>query len=216
MLVETLGSLSDPMATPILAAIVGDAGRAEAVRMAAIPRWHDRATLNHCEPAWPCCMTQTLRRPWSRGRCRTWPELASCLPTIWPRFWNIPSPSVRAAAILSLNVKTALPEYIQQSVLDRLMDQDAQVREAAMLAVVPLQLRAAIPRLIAVASDPTVAGPHGGDRGSLRNARSPGMASLSGRDRGPRSRLRRAGEAALLAIRDRVEDELRSTPRAAN
>ena len=36
LLVEALGTLADPMAAPILAAIVGDVGRSEAVRLAAV------------------------------------------------------------------------------------------------------------------------------------------------------------------------------------
>ena len=74
-------------------------------------------------------------------------------PMISPRFSRALSPAVRAAALLSLNVKKSLPPDIQQAVLDRLDDQAAEVRRAAMLAVAPLQLRAAIPRLLAIAED---------------------------------------------------------------
>ena len=211
VLIEALGALSDPMAAPILAALVADAGRAEAVRLAAVgalARSRDpqslraRLALLYDPKASAALVAQTL------------PDMARSgflPPNDLASFLEHPAPSVRAAAILSLNVKTALPDYIQQSVVDRLMDQSAEVRQAAMLAAAPLQLRAAVPRLMAVAGDSVST-----DRAAAiealcgmpdPRALSVYLAALD--DRNPR--LRRAGESALLVIRDRVGDELRST-----
>ena len=88
---------------------------------------------------------------------------------------------------------------------------DAEVREAAMLAVVPLHLRAAIPRLLAIAGD-TLAR----DRAAaiealcgLPDARAVSFYLAAIKDRDPR--LHRAGESALLAIRDQAADRLAST-----
>ena len=102
-------------------------------------------------------------------------------------FLEHPAASVRAAALLSLNVKKSLPADLQQSVLDRLDDKDAEVREAAMMAVVPLQLRAAVPRLIAIAGDTHSPDRTARDSGPVRNARFAGRAVLSRRDPGSRS-----------------------------
>ena len=103
---------------------------------------------------------------------------------------------------MSLNVKKSLPVDLQQSVLDRLGDKEAEVREAAMLAVVPLQLRAAVPRLLAIAGDA-----RSPDRTAAIEAlcgipdpRAVSFYLAAIQDRDPR--LRRAGESALLAIRD--------------
>ena len=211
VLIEALGTLSDPMASPILAAIVRDSGRAEAVRMAAIKALAGSRDAQSLRARLALLYDANAPAPLVAS---TLPDLARTgilPPNELASFLEHPAASVRAAAILSLNVKTALPDYLQQSVLDRLMDQDPLVREAAMLAAVPLQLRAAIPRLMVVAGDP---------RSQDRTA---AMEALCGmpdpralpvylaaiEDRNPR--LRRAGESALLVIRDRVADELRST-----
>ena len=129
-------------------------------------------------------------------------------------FFENPSPAVRAAALLSLNVKKSLPADVQRAVLDRLDDQAAEVRRAAMSAVAPLQLRAAIPRLLAVAQDS-----QSPDRMVaievlcfLRDVRALPVYLMAIQDRNPG--LRRAGELALLAIRDRAANELEQAARS--
>ena len=155
-------------------------------------------------------MTRTPLRPWWHARLTDLAKTGFLPVNDLASFFEHPAPAVRAAAILSLNVKSKLPDYLQQSVLDRLMDQDASVREAAMLAVVPLQLRAAIPRLMGVAGEPKSA-----DRTAALEALC-GMPDTRALPlylaaiEDPNPRLRRAGESALLVIRDRVADELRS------
>jgi putative membrane-bound dehydrogenase-like protein len=210
VLAEALGALLDPLAGPILAVILKDAGRPEAVReaaLAALSRNPDpqslraRFTLLY-DPNAPASLI-----------ARALPDLARLgflPPNDLVSFLEHAAPSVRAAAVLSLNVKKALPADLQQSVLDRLSDKDAAVREAAMMAVVPLRLRAAVPRLLAIADD------------SRSPDRAAAMVALCGipdlravsfylaaiEDRDPR--LRRAGELALLAIRDGAREQLAS------
>ncbi len=119
------------------------------------------------------------------------------------------APAVRAAALLSVNVKKPLPREIRQAVLDRLGDKAPEVREAAMLAVVPLKLREAIPTLLFL----TTAKDRPDDRAAaisalcgLPDPRAMSVYLDAIDDHDPR--LRRAGEAALLAIRDRVRGSL--------
>ena len=216
ILAEILGSLSDPLATPILIAIVRDAGRDEAVRLAALTalaQARGRQSLSTrlsliYDPKAPAALV-----------ARVLPDMARMgylPPNDLAPFLEHPAPSVRAAALLSLNVKEPLPPEIQQSLVNKLADPAAEVREATMMAVVPLQLRSAIPRLVALAGD---------ERSPDRPA---AIAALCGlpdpralpiylaaiQDRDPR--LRKGGESALLAIRDRVTPELVSTLASGN
>ena len=69
-------------------------------------------------------------------------------------FLESPSAVVRAAALLSLNVKKAPPPEIRQLVLARLDDVSPEVRQAAMLAAGALQLREAVPKLLEIAGKP--------------------------------------------------------------
>jgi putative heme-binding domain-containing protein len=125
-------------------------------------------------------------------------------------FLEHPAAPVRAAALLSLNVKKPLPAVLQQSVLDRLGDNEPEVREAAMMAVVPFRVRAAIPQLLTIAADT-----HSPDRAraivalcGIPDLRAVSFYLAAIDDRDPR--LRRAGENALLAIRDSASVQLAS------
>ena len=210
VLAETLGALSDPLAVPIMTAIVSDAGRTEAVRAAALgalSRSRDpqslraRFTLLY-DPKASASLVARALPDLARSGFLPANDLAS--------FLEHSAPAVRAAALLSLNVKKGLTSDLGQSVLDRLGDKEAEVREAAMLAIVPLKLRAAIPRLLAIAGDR-----HSPDRTAAiealcgmpdRRAVSFYLAAIQDLD----PRLRRAGESALLSIRDSVRDHLTS------
>jgi putative heme-binding domain-containing protein len=210
LLAETLGTVADPMAVPILTAIVSDGKRAESVRsaaLAALSRSGDRQSLRArfallYDPTAPVDLVARALPDLARPGLLPPNDLAS--------FLEHPAPSVRAAALLSLNVKKALPVELQQSVVDRLADKEPGVREAAMLAVVPLQLAAAVPRLLEIAGD--FRSP---DRTAAIEALCgiPDPRAVSSylaaiQDRAPR--LRRAGESALMAIRDQVADRLAS------
>ena len=211
LLVETLGAVADPLAVPILTALVSDAGRSEPVRSAALTalsRSRDPQSLRArfallYDPTAPASLVARALPELARSGLLPLNDLAS--------FLEHPAPSVRAAALLSWNVKKALPVDLQQSVVDRLGDKDAEVREAAMMAVVPLHLRGSIPRLLDIA---------GNTRSPDRTAAIEALCGIPDpravsfylaaiQDRDPR--LRRAGESALLAIRDRVRDRLAST-----
>src|SRR5262249_39709609 len=154
LLAEVLGNLEDSSAVPMLAALLADRGRTEDVKAAALgalAHFRDpeslraRFTLLYDTQAAPPLVARALPDPARMGFLPP-NDLAS--------FLENPAPEVRSAALLSLNVKKSLPVDIQTAVLDRLDDQVASVRQAAMAAVVALRLRAAVPRLTAVASSP--------------------------------------------------------------
>ena len=64
------------------------------------------------------------------------------------------SPAVRAAALLSLNVKKVVASDIKTLILARFDDKAADVRLAAVMAAGALKLREAIPKLIDLAAQP--------------------------------------------------------------
>ena len=129
-------------------------------------------------------------------------------------FMENAAPEVRASAILSLNVKKALPQDLQQSVMDHIADPDESVRQAAMLALVPLQLRAAVPQLLELAARPTAAD-YATAVEALCGLRDPRAASVylaALEDSNPR--LRKLAESALLSIHDKLPAEFISTARS--
>ena len=140
-----LGLQEDVSSEPLLIALLADAGRAEIVRLAALAalaRFRDpqslraRFTLIY-DPKAPASLVAAALLDLASAGFFPPNDIAS--------FFDSPFPAVRAAALLSLNVKKSLPADVQQAVLDRLDDQDAEVRRAAMSAVAPLRLRAADP-----------------------------------------------------------------------
>jgi len=212
-LVEALGTVGDAGAVPILQALLVDPRRTEAVRAAALgalARYRDPATLRA-----RFTLLYDDKAPASLV-ARALPDLARLgflPPNDLASFLEHPAPEVRAAALLSLNVKKGLPVDLQQAVLNRLDDRNGEVRQAAMLAVVPLRVRAAFPRLAAIA-----ALPRSPDRTwaiealcGLPDPRAVSVYLAAIEDRDPR--LRRAGESALLAIRDQATAELASAAR---
>ncbi len=214
VLVETLGALKDLAAAPIFIALLADSGRHQSVRIAALAALAPlrdpqslrvRFNLIYDDKTPPALIARAL------------PDLARLgflPPNDLSSFVENPAPEVRAAALLSLNVKKALPADLQQSVLDRLDDKNSDVRQAAMLAVVPLRLRAAVPRLVAIAGNP--ASPDfDSAMGALCAMPDPRAASVylaTIDNRNPR--LRKAAEMALLTIHDQVAAELDSAARS--
>ncbi len=106
-----------------------------------------------------------------------------------------------------------MPAGIEQAVVNRLDDQAPEVREAAIMAAVGLRLHSTVPRLIAIARNQSAP-----DRSSAIAAlcRLPDpaafpiyMGALENRD----PSMRRAGERALVAIRDKVAGELATSAR---
>jgi putative heme-binding domain-containing protein len=210
LLTETLATLADPLAGPIFTTIVSDGTRADAVRSAAI-----QALAKSADPQSLRARFALLYDPQATAHlvALALPDLARAgfLPANdLISFLEHSAPPVRAAALLSLNVKKSLPAELQQSVFDRLGDKEPSVREAALMAIVALQLRVAIPRLLAIAGDT-----RSPDRTAAIEAlcRMPDPRAVTVylaaiQDRNPR--LRRAGEAALMAIRDQVRAQLDS------
>lgn len=208
-LVEALGALNDAASTRMLLPIVVDPKRAEPVRSAALDalnrlRGRDvvraRLTLLYEEGAPETLVAKAL------------PALARdgfLPPNDLAGFLNHASPLVRAAAVVSLNPSRPLPPDVKDVVLARLDDQDSDVRRAAFLAAGPLKLDEAVPRLVekaktAEADDRTAV------LAALCSLPDPRalplyLAILDN----PDPALRRGSLGALLAIRDRVEPELR-------
>ncbi|MDG3003701.1 HEAT repeat domain-containing protein [Paludisphaera mucosa] len=208
-LVEALGALNDAASTRLLLPIVVDSKRPEAVRSAALDalnrlRGRDvvraRLTILYEEDAPDTLVAKAL------------PALARdgfLPPNDLAGFLHHASPLVRAAAVMSLNPSRPLPADVKNVVLARLDDEDSDVRRAAFLAAGPLKLREAVPRLVEKA---------GSTRDDDRTAILAALCSLpdpralplyvAALD-DPDPSLRRGSLGALLAIRDRVEPDLR-------
>jgi HEAT repeat protein/glucose/arabinose dehydrogenase len=208
LLIETLSNLGDGASAPILAAIVADPKREEPVRaaaVAALARYRDRRSasarlaLIYDASAPPALVARAL------------PDLARLgllPPNEIGSFLESPAPVVRAAALLSLNVKKHLPGEIERAVLDRLDDASPDVRQAAMLAAVPLDLRPAIPRLIKIAGDLRAPDRVAAIEALCRLPDPRALAVYLAAIDDDNPRLRRLGEAALLAVRDRAREGL--------
>jgi putative heme-binding domain-containing protein len=216
VLAETLGTLGDEPSAPMLAILLADARYPEEVRAAALrglSTFRDRRSLNA-----RLALIYDLNAP-AALVADALPGLAATgfLPTYdLASFLENKAPAVRAAALLSLNVKKALPVDLKQTVLDRLGDPSQQVRQAAILAVVALRMPEAVPRLLGLAAKPE--SPEY-DSAIAALCRLPDPRALpiylaAIGDRNPQ--LRRAGESALIAIRDRMPDQIASAARSAS
>ena len=215
-LAETLGKLGDNATAPILAILLADGRFPEEVRAAALrglSSFRDRRSLNArlgliYDPNAPASLVAAALPDLATAGILPPYELVS--------FLENRAPAVRAAALLSMNLKKPLPPELKQSVLDRLNDPAPEVREAAILAVVAFRMFEAVPRLLVLAGKP-----ESPDHTSaiLALCRLPDPRALSiylAAIGDPNSQLRRAGESALLAIRDRVSDPLSSAARSAS
>ena len=209
VIVETLGTLKDAVSLPLFIEILGDPGGQETVRMAALVALGQFRDPQSLRRGFRSSTKKRCLRRWSRERCRTWLAWGFFLPTISDRSSRIRAPEIRASALLSLNVKKPLPVDLRQSVLDHITDPSETVRQAAILAVVPLQLHAAVPRLLELAARPgspdyaTAVEALCG----LRDPRARRVYLAALEDGNPR--LRKLAESALLAIRDKVHARAR-------
>jgi HEAT repeat protein len=216
LLAETLGKLGDEASAPRLAILMADARYPEAVRAAALrglSTFRDRRSLNA-----RLALIYDATAP-ARLVADALPGLAALglLPIYdLASFLENKAPEVRAAALLSLNVKKALPIDLKAAVLDRLNDPAREVREAAILAVVAFRMTEAVPRLLELAGKP---GSPERDSAIAALCRMPDPRALSiylaaiG-DRNPQ--LRRAGESALIAIRDRARGPIAAAAQSAS
>jgi putative membrane-bound dehydrogenase-like protein len=201
-----LGVLGDLGSVPALAGLVRDAGWPESVRIAAlegIGRLRGPQALNarlmvvYDEKAPASLVARALP---ALGREGVLP------PNDLAGFLGHADPAVRASALLALTARKQVPEEVRESVLARLDDPDADVRRAAMQGAVSLRLSEAVPRLLAAAhrdatrSEATLA------LAGLPDPRALPVYLSALSDRSPE--VRRAGESALLAIRDDVAPDL--------
>jgi putative heme-binding domain-containing protein len=215
-LAETLGKLGDNATAPLLAILMADARFPEDVRAAALrglSNFRDRRSLNA-----RLGLIYDANAPASLVAAAL-PDLATAgllPPYDLVSFLENRAPAVRAAALLSMNLKKPLPPDLKPSVLDRLNDPAREVREAAILAVVAFRMMEAIPRLLDLAGKPESPDYTPAVLALCRlpdpRALSIYLAAIA--DASPHTR--RAGESALLAIRDRVSDPLAAAARSAS
>ncbi len=215
VIVEALGILKDALSLPLFVEILGDSRREEQVRMAALAalgQFRDpqslraRLSLIYQEKTPPALVAAAL------------PILARTgflPPNELGSFMENQAPEIRASALLSLNVKKALPPDLRQSVLTHIADSTETVRQAAMLAVVPLQLREAVPALLDLAARPGSAD-HAAAVEALCGLRDPRAVAVyvTALD-GENPRLRKLAESALLAIKDHAHAEIAAAARSA-
>ncbi len=214
-LVELLGKLGDNASAPILAVLLNDARYPEEVRAAALrglATFRDRRSQNArlgmiYDPNAPASLVAAALPDVANSGLLPPYDLAS--------FLENKAPEVRAAALLSMNVKKALPPDLMQSVLARLEDPAPEVRRAAIMAVVAFRISDAVPQLLVLAQKL-----ESSDRDTaiaalcrLPDPRACSIYLAAIEDRNPQ--LRRLGESALMAIRDRVPDQIASAARAA-
>jgi HEAT repeat protein/glucose/arabinose dehydrogenase len=213
LLVEALGAMNDAASVRLLTSLVVDLKRAEPVRAAALDglaRFRGREIIRArlavlYDPNAPDGLVARALPPLARDGVLPPNDMAG--------FFESPRPLVRAAAIMSLNVKQPLTAEIRQLVLARLDDTSAEVRQAALMAVGVLKLREAVPRLIQTAG----AGQADADLRTqaitalcmMPDARAEAIYRQAAGD--PDPSLRRAGERALQAIRGQVDPQIQLT-----
>ena len=208
-LVEALGALNDATSTRLLLPVVVDPDEAEPARAAALDALN---RLRGRDVVQARLMVLYDEKSPDSLVARALPALARdgfLPPNDLAGFLESESPLVRASAVMSLNPSRPLPPEVKQVVLERLDDEDGDVRRAALLAAGPLKLREAVPNLIAKAKSA-----EGEDRTAALRALCalPDPAAIAfyvSALADPDPSLRRAGVSALLAIRDRAEAEIR-------
>lgn len=152
-IVEALGELNDPAAIRELTRLVTDAKRPEPVRAAALDclaRFRGPDVLRArfavlYDPKAPESLAARALPALARDGFLPLNDLAG--------FLENPSATIRAAALMSLNVKKAPPPEIARGILARLDDPASEVRQAAMLAVAALRMKEAVPKLLETAGD---------------------------------------------------------------
>ncbi len=217
-LADAAARLRDAGAVPILASWLVDPARPEPVRAAAL---RGLATVRDArslrarlgliyDPNAPASLVAAALPGLAAAGVLPPNELAG--------FVESQSSSVRAAALLSLNLRQPLAPGMKQSVLDRLEDPAAEVRRAAILAVAAFRIPEAVPRLLALAAgaDADLRGRATAALCRLPDPRavSAYLAAIAGADTDPR--LRRAAESALAAIRDRAPGPILDAARSAD
>ena len=205
---RALGSLGDAKAVPSLGKLLMDASRPVELRvvvldaLAALNSPHAlnaRLMLAYDSNA-PAELIARALPALGRGRVLPSNDLAG--------FLDHKSDAVRAAALAAFPTGKPLPVDIRASFLARLGDPSEVVRKAAIVAVAEHKLRDAIPRLVAIAGEDSTRAEATRALSEMPDPRAfPAyVAALSDRD----PDLRKAGESALLAIRDDAGADLES------
>ncbi len=204
-LAVALGRLQDREAAPLLADLLTDGRQPLAVRQAAAE------SLGALGTAPALAHLRALLGAKAEGALRAQALVALGRAgaidgaTLAP-FLGHPSATLRVAALEALQARGSAEPELARAVLPLLNDKAPAVRDAAVAAAGALNLRAAIPRLVALAADePTRA------QALAALARLPDPRGLDAylaglTDRNPD--LRRACQRALLAVRDLVGVEL--------
>ncbi len=212
-LVSALGSLGDSLVSPLMATMVNDAGReleGRAAALEALGQFRDPKSLKArlevlFDEKTPASLVAQALISLSRGGFLPIADLS--------RFLEHPDPDVRLASLLALNVKTPLTEDVELLVLDRLEDESPRVRQAAYLAVGALRLSSAAPRLLIEAEKPASPDRYWALRSLCQipdqRAVSVYLQALEHRD----PTIRHDAQAALIAIREHVEQALRLASR---
>ncbi len=119
--------------------------------------------------------------------------------------------SVRAAALIALTSNKALPADIGQSVLSKLNDPQAEVRSAAVEAIVAHRMREAVPALLTAALNEPTRPEAARALAALPDRRALPVYLVGLSDRDPD--LRQACEGALRELRDSIRPELEAAAR---
>lgn len=208
ILAQGLGVLGDFMAAAPLGALAQDGSKPESVRAAALDALGSlkgpqaltaRFTLVY-DPNAPASLV--ARALPSLGREDFLP------PNDLSGFLENASPLVRAAALRGFKEGKGkpLPDEVRVAILKRLTDADALVRRAAIETSARLQIRESIPLLVTLARQEATREDALLALAAMPDTRAAAFYLEALRDKNPG--VRRASEAALLAIRDSVREEL--------
>ena len=210
-IVQALGSLGDLKALPALSQLLQDPARPIEARIAALealsglnsPQALNARLMLAYDSKAPEALVAKALPGLGRGRILPANDLAG--------FLDHKSATVRAAALAAFPIGKPLPIEVREAFLARLEDPSPEVRKAAIEGVAAHKLREAIPRLVRLSADEahrveaTLALAELPDPRAL----SVYVAALSDRD----PSTRKAGESALVAIRDPVVNDLESMAR---
>jgi putative heme-binding domain-containing protein len=207
-LVEALAGLKDAAALQMITNLLMEQSRAEAVRavaLDALARYRGpevlRARLSVLyDPKAPVSLVARALPPLARDGIIPVNDVAT--------FLDNPAPTVRAAALMSLNIKKVLPPEVTEMVLARLDDPSAEVRHTAIMAIGALKLREAIPQLIRLASRPETGlqSPAIVALCMMPDSRASSIYQRAAND--PDPNIARASRAAILAIGEHVDSSL--------
>jgi putative heme-binding domain-containing protein len=211
-LAQGLGMLGDFAAAPVLGTVARDPKRSESVRATALdalgrlrgPQALNARLMVVYDAETPAGLI--ARALPALGREEILPANDVIV------FLDRVEPDVRAAALRALTAKREVPDEVRQAVLARFDDKDPTVRIAAAAAVVNLKLREALPKLIAACLNEATRESAVAALAEMPDPQALPVYLAALKDRNPD--VRRSGESALLAIRDRIGPDLEKAARS--